>query len=53
MPASTTSELGAYEGALAMPSTNYLPQAPQLAALIDALQASRFAPDPFVVTPGQ
>jgi hypothetical protein len=47
------SEIGAYEGALAIPSPNYVPQALPLAALIEALQASLFEPDPFVVTPSQ
>ena len=48
-----TTELGAYQGALAIPSPGYLPQAMPLASLIEALEASRFEPDPFVVSPGQ
>jgi hypothetical protein len=47
------SELEAYKAALAIPSPGYLPQAPPLATLIEALQASLFEPDPFIVTPGQ
>jgi hypothetical protein len=46
-------ELAAYEAALAMPSPGYVPAPSTLVALIDALQASLFEPDPFVVEPGQ
>jgi hypothetical protein len=46
-----TSELDAYGGALAIPSANYYPTAPVLAALLDALEASLFEPEPRVVTP--
>jgi hypothetical protein len=49
----TTTELGAYQGALAIPSPSYLPQAMPLANLIEALRESLFEPDPFVVKPGQ
>jgi hypothetical protein len=51
-PLSAT-ELGSYEGSLAMPSPGYLPQAAPLAALIAALEASLFEPDPLVVAPGR
>jgi hypothetical protein len=47
------SELSAYQAALAMPSPGYLPAAQPLATLIEALQASLFEPDPFVVKPAQ
>lgn len=43
------SELSAYQAALAMLSPGYLPAAQPLATLIEALQASLFEPDPFVV----
>ena len=46
-----TTELGAYEGSLAIPSPGYVPQAMPLASLIEALEASRFELDPFVVSP--
>lgn len=52
-PPTTYSELGAYQAALAIPSLNYLPEIKALAALIEALDASLFEPDPFVVEPGQ
>jgi hypothetical protein len=45
-------ELGAYQGALAMPSPGYFPQPSALVVLIEALQKSLFEPDPFVVEPG-
>jgi len=44
-------EVSAYESSLAIPSPGYLPAAEPLASLIEALQASLFEPDPFVVTP--
>jgi hypothetical protein len=47
------SELDAYAAALAIPSPGYHPSAASLAALIEALEASLFEPDPFVVTPTQ
>lgn len=46
-------ELGTYEAALAIPSANYLPQAAPLAALLQALDASLFEPDPFVIKPAR
>lgn len=46
-------ELSSYAAALAMPSPSYLPQTSSLIALLAALEASLFEPDPFVVKPGQ
>ena len=47
------SELGAYQAAVAIPSANYIPDLAPLLALLEALDASLFEPDPFVVEPGQ
>jgi hypothetical protein len=45
------SELDTYERSLAIPSAGYIPAAQPLVSLIEALQASLFEPDPFVVAP--
>lgn len=47
------SEQGAYEGALAMPSLNYLPAPMQLATLIGTLQGDPPELEPLVVEPGK
>lgn len=48
----TTDEIVAYERALAIPSSNYLPVPQQIATLIETLQGDLFEPNPLVVKPG-
>jgi len=45
-------ETSAYEQALAIPSSNYLPVPQQIATLIETLQRDLFELDPLVVKPG-
>jgi hypothetical protein len=48
-----STETDAYERCLSLPSENYAPLPAQLAALVEALQAAVFEPNPLVVTPGE
>jgi hypothetical protein len=51
-PSSASTDLFAYQQALAIPSDNYLAVPERLAAMIETLQEDLFEPDPLVVTPG-
>jgi len=50
--ATATTELFAYEQALAIPSDNYLAVPERIATMIETLQGDLFELDPLVVTPG-